>query len=95
MQPIRAILLQVKFYMGTMPTAGGTAPMWLGVALLAQRQPHDILFWSAAPSPPPPRPPGLMGWCRGGSLYVEGGWGFPYLKIEKLLGFTTSSFHVF
>ena len=24
-------------------------------------------------------------WCKGGSRYVEGCWGFPYLKINKLL----------
>ena len=23
-------------------------------------------------------------WCRGGSRYVEGCWGFPYLRIQKL-----------
>ena len=32
---------------------------------------------------------------RGGGRYVEGYWGFPYLKIEKFVGFTTFPFHVF
>ena len=31
-------------------------------------------------------------WCRGGRRYVQGCWGFPYLKIEKFVGFTI---HVF
>ena len=34
-------------------------------------------------------------WCRGGSRYVEGYWGFPYLKIEKFVGFAKNPFHVF
>ena len=32
--------------------------------------------------------------CRGGSRNVEGCWGFPYLKIEKFVGFTNCPFHV-
>ena len=28
--------------------------------------------------------------CRGGSQYVEGYWGFPYLKITKFLDFLVS-----
>ena len=34
-------------------------------------------------------------WCRGGNRYVEGCWGFRYLKIEKFVGFTKCPFHVF
>ena len=30
--------------------------------------------------------------CRGGSRHVEGCWGFPYLKIEKFVGFTKFHF---
>ena len=32
----------------------------------------------------------MVVWCRGGSRYVEGRWGFPYLR--KCLGFLVSKF---
>ena len=36
-----------------------------------------------------------MVWCKGGSRYVEGCWGLPYLRIEKFVGLTKFPFHVF
>ena len=30
--------------------------------------------------------------CKGGSRYVEGCWGFPYLKMKKVSWFLGSSF---